>query len=178
MGFGAGQIVYQDDLDDIQPTYKSKAGSTTRTNTTTMADDPDLSAISLDPGTYEVEFTLFYTVTGSGMTANTPRFKTRWAFSGSWSGSMRSAHGPGIVSVATDPSQVVTTTFRGVDATTQDSVYNAGSTTAYSSAEEKGFITVTATGNLSLQWAQHVANATANVNLQPGSYVKITKIVA
>lgn len=175
MGFGAGQIVYEEDLDNLLPKYKFKNSITNRVNAS-LLDDPDLSAIALEPGNYEAELVAFYVITGTGVTANVPRIKTRWAFTGSWSGSLRSAMGPGIVSVSTDPSQVVTSTFRGVDATTQDSLYNAGVTTGYSTIVERGIITVTATGNLSFQWAQQTTTATATCAILPGSYFKISQL--
>jgi hypothetical protein len=175
MPFGAGQIVYEDDLDDLQPIMKTKNGSTPRVNTTTLADDPDLSAVTLDPGDYDVEIVHFWTTTGSG---TLPKMKTRWAFTGSWSGGMRSCHGPGSGSTATDPGALAQVSMRGYDATTQDAVYGMGFHGAYAACIEKARVTITATGNLSLQWAQQTVSTTATLNMNAGSYIKATKVTS
>ena len=178
MPLAAGQIVYEDDLDDLQPVEKPKSGSTGRVNTTTLQDDPDLSGLTLDPGDYDVEIAIFSTTSGTAVTSTSPRLKTRWAFTGSWSGGMRSCHGPGSQNTTAGADQVTTVTVRGYDATTQDAVYNFGVTSAYTSIVEKARITVTATGDLSLQWAQQTANANTTVNVNPGSYIKATKVTS
>lgn len=176
MPFGAGQIVYEDDLDDIQPFQKYKAGSTGRINTTTLLDDPDLSGVTLDPGDYDIEIVIFMTISGSGATNATPRFKTRWAFTGSWSGGMRSCHGPGSSNNTADPGAATQITMRGYDATTQDAVYSILNGSAYTAIIEKARVTVTATGNLSLRWAQQTANNANTDNVQAGSYIKATRV--
>lgn len=171
MSFAAGQIVYEDDLDDLQPIIKAKGGSTSRVNNTISA-DPDLSAITLEPGTYSIEVALFFTVA-----TNVPSIKTRWAFSGSWSSPMRLCHGPGTTNVA-ESNAVTPSTFRGYDATTQDAIYNKVNSSAYGAILEKAdSVVITATGDFSVQWAQSVTTA-VNVTVQPNSTVKITKIAA
>lgn len=173
MPFAAGQIVYEDDLDDLQPIMKTKNGSTGRINTTTLANDPDLAAVTLDPGDYEIMVVVFFTTTGTG---TLPKLKTRWAFTGSWSGSMRSCHGPGSGSTAIDSAVLVAVTMRGYDATTQDAVYGMGFASTYAAVIETGRITVTATGDFSLQWAQQTLSTTATLNVNAGSFIKATKV--
>lgn len=175
MSFAAGQIVYEDDLDDLQPIMKTKNGSTPRVNTITLANDPDLSAVTLDPGDYDIEIIFHWTTTGTG---TLPKMKTRWAFTGTWSGAMRACYGPGSAGVATDPAALVAVTMRGYDALTQDAIYGMGFSGSYTGCLEKARITVTATGDLSLQWAQQTISTTATLNLNAGSYIKATKVTS
>ncbi len=170
MGFGAGQIVYEDDLTAIKPTSVNKSGTTARSSTTTLADDPDLSGITLTPGTYSITVTLFFTVAST-----TPLLKTRWAFTGTWGSPMRSCMGPGQGNTA-ESNALNLVTMRGYDATTQDAIYNKAVSSAYGAiVEQNDKVVVTATGLFSVQWAQSVSNASA-VTMQSSSSILIEAI--
>lgn len=172
MPLSAGQIVYESDLLGLNPDTVYKGASTTRNNTASLANDPDLANIQLDPGTYSIKVTLFTTNANAAA-----KLKTRWSFTGTWTSPMRSCVGPGSTNTSTDPGTVTPATFRGYDATSQDAVYSYGVSSAYAAIEETcDFVQVTASGVFAVQWAQNVATA-ANTIIQPGSSVRVTKVV-
>jgi hypothetical protein len=156
----------------FMPITYTKAVSTSRNTTTTLADDPELAGIPLSVGTWEVELMLHYTVAST-----TPKLKTRWAFTGTWNtgGAIRNVLGPSTINVAA-PSQVTEMNSQGFTTDTQDAVYDSSTSSAYSAARELSRdVVVTVAGNLSLQWAQSVSNA-SNVTVQATSCFTIRKI--
>ena len=170
MGLGAGQIVYADDLAGLRPGLYFKGASTTRNNTSTFADDPDLSNIHLDPGFYSVVMVIFTT----NATA-TAKFKTKWVFTGSWTSPLRALQGPGSTNTSTDPTAITPVNLSGADAAAT-ALYEYGASAAWPVIEERADrVEILGAGNLSLQWAQNVATV-ANTIVQPGSYVKITQV--
>jgi hypothetical protein len=173
MGLGAGQVVYADDLAGLRPAAYYKGASTTKNNSATLTDDPDLSNIPLDPGYYSISVTLF-TTNASALS----KLKTRWAFTGSWTSPMRSCHGPGAPAGAASgtPENLTVITNRGYDAATQDALYWFSVSSAYAAIREVADrVEILGAGNLSVQWAQGVATA-ANTIIQPGSVVRISKV--
>lgn len=168
MGFAAGQIVYEDDIAKLIPRTVSKGAATSRVNNTYSA-DPDLQGLALSPGVWSIHVSLFFTVAST-----TPKLRTRWWFSGgAWSEKFRACHGPGSTNTAA-PDVVTPVTMRGYTFNSQDAVYNASTSTAYSAINEWcDEVTITADGNFSIEWAQ-VTTTAANVTLQAGSMVRAT----
>ena len=172
MPLSAGQIVYESDLTGLNPDVTYKGATTTRNNTATLANDPDLANINLDPGVYSIEVVIL--TTNANQAA---KFKTRWSFTGTWSSPMRACIGPGNTNTSTDPATATPITVRGYDATTQDAAYSYGVSSAYAVIREvSDFVQVTASGVFAVQWAQVTATA-ANTIVQPGSTVRVTKVV-
>ncbi len=176
MPFGAGQIVYEDDLTDIKPVTYTKSVATNRNSGgtgTTLVDDPELSGITLDPGTYTVELALYFTTA----TTDTQAIKTRWVFTGTWGVPMRLCHGPGqLLSTAAAPPTTLTEAAMNARPGNQDQIYDAQAGSAFSAVLELCYnVVITGTGNLSLQWAQNAASVN-NTTVQPNSCFRITKI--
>lgn len=168
-----GDVVYAADLNAIVsslPRTYTKDTVTPRNTVTSYADDPHLAGIPLEPGAYNIELTLFYTVAST-----TPRLKTQWAFSGTSTNPIRVCHGPGTTQTG-GPESVTDVTMRGYAMTTQDAIYSSSTSAAYSAVVERvRGLEVTVAGDLSLRWAQVTSNA-ANVNVQPGSAFTVQRI--
>lgn len=148
----------------------TKANSTSRNTNAVVSNDPDLASIALEAGTYIIELVMLFTVAST-----TPKIKTQWAFSGSWSTPLRACMGPGNVTTpGGGPEAVQETTLRAYNSNS-DATYNATTSGAYSVAREVAAnVVVSGSGNLSLQWAQSTSNG-SNVSVQAGSYFRITR---
>lgn len=162
-------------LYDYQPVTYQKTSVTTRTNTATLADDPDLSGIPIGVGTWEVEFVILWT-----QTSTAPRLKTRWAISGGgvWSGTggIRASVGEGAAQTA-GPGAVTDMTLQGFTLDTQDAVYGLSTGASFAVVRELSRnVVVTTAGTLSLQWAQSTATAAQSVAVQAASTVTLRKI--
>lgn len=156
---------------DFFPSTFTKAATTARNTTTTLADDTELAGIALSVGTWEIELRGFFTLT----TTNTQGIKTRWAFSGTAADAVRNLTGLG--SANTLEADVATTVnMRGRPWLSQDAVYRKLEGSAYGGFREvvSEFV-VTVAGNLSLQWAQNASSAN-NTSLMPGSAFVVRKV--
>lgn len=156
---------------DFFPVSYSKAGPTARTSTTTYADDPELQGIPLSVGTWEIEFTGFWTCS----TTNTQRIKTQWGFTGTWTPTFRSCIGAGSTNV-TSPGAIETATFSAYVTDSQDAIYSQNSGAVYGTFRELARnVAVSTAGNLSLKWAQFASSANATT-LQATSGFTVRKI--
>lgn len=158
--FQAGGIIFAADINDAFPTVVTKPSNTARSSTTTITDDPDLSGIALSVGTWEIELLLFWF---TGTTTATQAVKTRWAFTGAWNGTTGFRHclGAGASNTAATTSADTLAT-RGVTLDSQDAVYQANVSTAFTASRELSRnVIVTTPGSLSLQWAQNASSANA-----------------
>ncbi len=150
----------------------TKPSNTSRTSTTTVTDDPDLSGIALGVGTWEVVFRIF-AFSNAGTAAG---LKTSWGFTGSVNTALvRHCQGPGRDNTAVSD-VIVDVVMRGV-AMSSGVLYGLGfSSAAYSQiTEASANVVVTVAGNLSLQWAQQTSNATATT-VAGESYVTYRQI--
>ena len=139
-----------------------KPSTTSRSATTTLADDPDLT-VALTPGTWQVELFIPVWATASG--AGGAKYAT--AFSGTatgmtggyavFLGSGGALGGTGLAVTAT-AATVSTTSFPSVDY-----------------IRLSGVVIVTVAGNMKLQWAQNSSNANA-LNFGAGAYLTCTKL--
>lgn len=155
---------------DFFPVSYSKAAPTARLSTTTYADDPELQGIPLSVGTWEIEFTGFWT-----QASTTPKIKTQWGFTGTWVSTFRACTGAGSAQIG-GPETVSDSTFRAYVTDTQDAIYSQSTSVAYGVFRELARnVTVTTAGNLSLKWAQNVSTA-SNVTLQSTSGFTVRKI--
>lgn len=169
MAIAAGAPIAASDVLDMLPRWATKALNTARQSTTTYVDDPELASISLTAGTYNIELMLFYIVAST-----TPKLKTNWGFSGTWNTPIRLCQGPGSTNTSS-PEASTPSTFRGYT-TAQDATYNSSTSGAFSGVVERAQnVVVTATGNLSLKWAQ-VTSTASDVSVLTGTGFRIQKI--
>lgn len=148
----------------IQRRYKATA--TNRASTTTVTDDPDLTIPLIANAVYHFKF---FGIVGSLAAADA---KFRWSFPTGATG-LRHALGPDSSSTSRDS----TTMRTGIHQLSTEVSYGLSSNVNYTGILEEGTITTSATaGNLAVQWAQSVSNATAAV-LAEGSYLEVVRIV-
>lgn len=150
-----------------QFTMVAKAADTSRTSTTTLADDPDLQFTAQAAGTYSVE----WEIASTGPTSTTN------------------------IKIALNCTGTVTTAFWYVDAIDQNG--NRGSNAAqnacsggtasatvstaitagnYEVVKGSAQVVTSTSGTISLQWAQGTSNVSALVFKQ-GSWMRISKIL-
>lgn len=161
-----------DTLEAYIPKTYIKSTGTGRASTTTYTIDPDLQNIPLAIGAYEIELLGFATFGGT-----TPQLKTQWRFTGTWAGS----NGPD--RVCTGPNSTATANaataanFRSSQAAGQDAIYNSGDTVIFTAFREiSRNVQVTASGTLSLYWAQVTSNA-STITMQGGSAFNVRKLL-
>lgn len=149
------------------PVFKTKAATTSRNTTVTLADDPDLVTGTLGVGTYEFKMMVFFT----GTAATGQGFKYQPAFTGTATtlyisfGSINSV--PSLAAFALGQlTQVSNATVM------QDT--GAGGSTDFVRFE--GTLIVSVAGIFKLQWAQFNSSANAT-NVKAGSYMSIAQIV-
>lgn len=168
-----GDIILASDINALiaaQPLTYTKTANTARISTTALADDPEILAIPLAVGTYEIELVLFFTLT----TSTTQKIKTRWGFTGTWNNTIRACIGPGINQVAA-PSTVTDMQSAAYQISGQDAIYDQAAGGTYGAAREYASgVVVTVAGSLSLQWAQVVSTA-ANTTVQAGTCMRVRK---
>ena len=145
------------------PLVAYKTAATSRSSTTTVADDPHL-VIALTPGTWSLGGLFgFY-----GTTTGTQGIKMQLAFSGTQTAFFANLTG-NVNSSASDGNLYLSTP--GVN------LYGTISalSTQVDYLSPTGFIVVTVAGNLSLQWAQNSSSANAT-NVVLGSYMTCMKV--
>lgn len=162
-----GDLVTADLLTSMLPQTYTKASSTARTSTTTLADDPDLAGIALAVGTYHVKLLIRWTAAGA-----TPDLKTRWGFTGTWNNTSRLTIGPGLTNTAA--ATAVTPTRFADAATNADSAYG-GLSGPYATTEEAYDVVVTVAGSMSLQWAQNTSDPAA-ITVNAGSSFEVRRV--
>lgn len=161
----------QDAFDFITPVVYTKPAVESRNTTTTYTDDDDLQGIPLGVGVYDIELVGFFTLT----TTNTQKIKTRWVFSGTWNNPVRSCISTGSGNTAASDA-ASTSTMHGYNADNQDAIYDVAAGAGYTTFREIALnVTVTAAGNLSMQWAQSASSGN-NTNLQAGTSFKVRRI--
>lgn len=168
--FFAGSELAAADLNSLlgfMPQETLKNSTTSRQSTTTYAIDPDLGGIPLGVGSWEIEFMLFFTLSG----VTTSKIKTQWQFTGTWQQPIRMCFGPGSGNTG-GPGAIDTVNMGAVDASDQDAVYDYSTSGSYAGVREIGNTTVTAAGTLGLYWAQAVSSAN-NTTLRAGSWCRV-----
>lgn len=152
------------DVLGIKQAFKAAATSLA---TTVLTQDPDLFLPINATGLYVYDAVLHFNTLGA--TGNTPGLILRVNFSGSIDatyGNDGSIVGTSNASVA---GQLPVNVSVSIDLLT-------GSTPAQNELVLHGTVQCTTTGVLSIQWSQHNASGNA-VNLNPGSYLGITRII-
>jgi hypothetical protein len=147
--------------------WKRKPSDTSRTNTVTVATDPHLTGLVLEPGTWELWVSL-------NMSGSTGDIKTKWIFTGGAADTLKTCWGP---SDATELQSRTNTMARmAVHQPETEVGYGLNDTGAYASALEWGLVTVTTQTSWSLQWAQQAADATNATQLRSRSYARATRL--
>lgn len=161
-------------LDQGIPNIVTKVSATTITSNTTLANDSELTAISLGVGTWEIEVMLW--VTGA-IAATFGDVKTAWAFAtGTLTGTPNRAV---IGAAATDtavPGLITPMNLSVVAYTTAVPYAVRSAALPFELIKEEcpNFVVATA-GTFSVQVAQNASSATSTV-IQPGSRVKCRQI--
>ncbi len=170
-----GDIVSADDVNANIATIYTKDNSENRISTTTLSDDGELKNIPLGVGVYEVELVMFHSAAYTGGTSGT--IKTTWAFSGTWNNPVRACQGGGQTN--TSPTNRATELYTfGVNAGSNAQYGTDATAGNYSVAREiSRQVVVTASGNLSLQWAQPVSTA-SNTTVLGGTSISVRQISA
>lgn len=163
----AGDDITADLLSKMLPRIIVKPSATSRTSTTTLADDPDLSMALEANATYFVEFFLYYNGDDTG------RFKTIWTVPSGSTGN-RGVIGEGsTVTTATNADNVLGRF--GVHAYGTSVVYGTRNSANQLQAYESGVIITTSSGNVTLQWAQNSSSTTATT-LNNTSLMRVTRL--
>lgn len=163
-----GDDITADLLVSMLPLFAVKSSATTRTSTTTLANDPELSITLAANAKYAVEMWLFYAA------INAEKFKTAWTVPAGVTGT-RGTHGPG--SSANQASMDNVSVRMGAHLYTTAVTYgtrddNTGTCLA---VEKSILITGASSGTLALQWAQGTSGSTGSI-LYDGSYMRVTRL--
>lgn len=162
----AGTRITSSLLRSMLPIFVRKGSDTSRSSTTTVADDPDLTIELEANAQYRVCFWIHYSAVAAG------GFKTQWTVPSGASG-LRSCWG-----VDTSPTSTTNPTGDGrwgVHGFTTATSYGTRDSTNQVLAMEAGDITTTSAGTLALQWAQTASNATAT-RVVARSYLEIHRL--
>lgn len=161
------------DVTDLAPVrYVHKSASESRTNTTTLANDTDMTIALAAGKTYEVRLEAVVTGAAAG------DFKCAWAVTGG----VAQKTGRRILGLhvsATDATNSANVQVRGAPGLTTSIPYGVdGSAGTY---VHETFLVETTTsgtsGTLVLQWAQNTLNATATI-LNGATYMVVTTVEA
>lgn len=162
----AGQRVTADLLAQMTPTFAVKTATTTRSATTTITNDPDLTFTLTASTRYLVQGLLLFSADPAG------DFKMGWTaptgatFQWSMIGQPTSASA-GSGSVITDGQDLTSNNF-GLGGVTDN--------TKTMTAQLRGYLVLSTTpGTFALQWAQSVSSANAT-KLLAGTYLSLTRI--
>lgn len=168
----AGQRITAALLTSMLPITVIKPGDTTRTSTTTVADDPDLTLALEANATYLVEFFII-------MGAETDEdFKSDWNVTGSTTPTgFKGVLGPG--STVADSNADNIAMRAGVHGFGTDITYSgtrsATLNNQFCSVREWGYVITTTTANIAYRWAQGTSGTTGTI-LAAGSTLLARRI--
>lgn len=160
--------------DSVQ--YAVKSADEGVISSTTLQDDDHLANIPLSVGNWAIEANFMV----SGSTG--ADVKVAWAFSGTASPAYRMGTGPKTDTTSVVSAAAATTVGVNRSAGAGDTSAAITSSTPYgvdgtnwSYIHEAGFLTVSASGTLKVQWAQN-ASVAASTIMRAGSFVKAQKV--
>ncbi len=145
-----------------------KTTATIRASTTTLSDDPDLTVPVLANATYFIEMYIRY------VSLSTPLFRTAWNSPAGATGN-RAVLGPASTALDTngDPVQMHSS---AIPLSTGITYGDLDSTANQAWALETAIVVIGGTaGNVALQWAQSVSNA-SNTAVSAGSYIRSKRV--
>lgn len=170
----AGQRFTAAIAQSMVPTYINKATSLPAVvSSTALVNDAEFVGIPLGVGVWDIAFYLYSTSDATASSA-LGRIQTAWTFSGTATG-FRNCLGPGQGNTLADPTNypAVRMSIHGFGTTV---AYGPRLTGTFSRIEERsGNFTVTAAGNLALQYAQ-VTSSTTATSIQAGSYMTYRQV--
>lgn len=165
--WAAGDPISASMLNYTQGDVIVKTSATSRTTTTTLADDPDLTTTLDANATYLVEFFL-HMVSPTGVL-----IKTAWTVP---SGATGNRHVIGVGSSATDANSDNISSRSGVHGFTTSVTYGTrGANTNQIGAVETAIVTTTSSGTLAIQWAQVTSSATA-AQMSAGACMRVKRV--
>ena len=153
-------------LMSMMPTFALKTASTSRTATTTLVNDPDITFSVVANARYTVQGLLLFSADPAadlkiGWTAPT-NANFQWSMIG-----QPTTASAGSGSVITDGQDLTSTSF-GLGGVTSNA--------KVMTAQLRGYLTISATpGTFALQWAQSISNAAAT-SLLAGTSVTLTRV--
>jgi hypothetical protein len=159
-------FVTDDLLMSMLPFDVIKESETTRSNTTTLTDDPDLQIALEANASYHVAFYIHYSSTAAA------GFKTAWSVPPGAAG-LRACWG-----VDTAPTNTTNPTGDGrwgVHAFATETSYGTRNGSSQVMAWETGDVNTSSAGVLALQWAQTTSNA-GTTRVAGRSYMRVERI--
>lgn len=174
----AGQDIDADTLVNMQPMIVSKPSSTSRLNTTTITDDPDLTVQLEANAIYFVEFHIHYAA------LDTAKIRTTWTVPSGSSGN-RCVLGMGDDSYSLNLSASDTDRNAANNGAGRFGVHNYTTTVIYGTrnhatnqvyAQETATVVTTNAGTLALGWAQGILDASNNTTVFDTSLMRVTRI--
>lgn len=152
-------------LDGFVPTVYKKAGSDTRTSTAAVTDDPELTGIALEIGSYDLSAVIYFTGT-------TGDIQMRFGFTGTYGG-LVGWTGP---SPGTELLDHTAATMRNNAAPPGNAqTFGHNSASVYAVVRVDGIVDVSVAGNLSLQWGQQTSDVTAT-GVMGESFIRVNRI--
>lgn len=171
--WSVGTDVSATNLANMLPNIVTKASATTITSNATLANDGELTGISLAVGTWEIEVDLWVSGNGTGAVGG---FKEAWAFA---TGTLTGTPNRSIIGPTTANATLAT---GAVGLQTQVLAYNTSASYGLLTGQAywlrafcPNFVVATV-GTFSVQVAQGTSNATSTV-VNVGSRVKCRQIV-
>lgn len=141
----------------------AKTASTTRSSTSTLADDPHLS-VSLTAGTYAVDAYFHFW----GSASSTQGFKAGVSYTGTVTGSSAAIVGNNGGATITSSAGAISSAFNTVN--------NISANVAFADHFHfRGYMTVSDSGTATVQWSQ-VNSSASSTTLGIGSWIKFTRI--
>lgn len=149
----------------------AKPSDTSRNTTTTLANDPHL-ALALATGTYIIEMVCLVS-----STSVTPDIKIAFGFSGTATGGWGSlsVNGNAMWGSMSAPNSQTARDLFAFNGSDNDSYGLSASPTNGNGFHTRGLIVVTATGTVTMMWAQNTSDA-ANTTLKAGSALTARKV--
>jgi hypothetical protein len=163
---GGGDDITADLLMSMLPRIIVKSTATTRSNTTTFSDDPEMSMTLSANATYFVEFFLYYSA------IDAEKFATKWTVPSGVTGN-RSTLGPG--SSANQANMDNVSMRSGVHAFTTTGLYGTRNSSNQAFAYETGVLVTTSSGTVALQWTQGTSGSTGTT-LYNTSFMRVTRL--
>jgi hypothetical protein len=168
--WAAGDPITASMLNYTQGDVIVKTVATSRASTTTVTDDPDLTATLDANATYLVEMIVHAVSAATG----TPLIKTQWTVPSGATGN-RTSFGPGSSATETDSNNI--SVHAGVHGFTTALTYGRRSTSDSNQIAiiETAIVTTTSSGTLALQWAQAASSSTAS-QVSAGSCMRVKRV--
>lgn len=142
-----------------------KPSSTTRSATSTLADDPHLVVALEASSTYLIEFTVYYIIANATMD---------WKYGLAYSGTMANFYRYSETFPAGSGAGADMMSQSQADGLVATSSFLSSAATGFGMLKYRVIANTTTAGNFAIQWAQNTSDA-GNATVLAGSYIEITK---